>query len=102
MSGLPVFHKRERDGLQTARHVGLQAKIEYCTTSESQSVAVPCEYKSTLWLLLSLLEADIWYASLWGKAASDDGGENDFMTEDLGFLVKMLFSTNIVAMFFFI
>lgn len=64
VSGLPVFHKRERDGLQTARHVGLQAKIEYCTTSESQPVAVPCEYKSTLWLLLSLLEADVWYASL--------------------------------------
>lgn len=40
--------------------------------------------------------------TLWGKAASDDGGENDFMTEDLGFLVKMLclFSTNIMAMFF--
>lgn len=40
--------------------------------------------------------------TLWGKAASDDGGENDFMTEDLGFLVKMLFSTNIMAMFFYL
>lgn len=103
VSGLPVFHNRERDGLQTARHVGSQAKIEYCTTSESQSVAVPCEYKSTLWA--ASLTFGGWCRiciTLWGKAASNDWGEKDFECQDLGFLVKIMFlkTINIMALFF--
>lgn len=89
VSGLPVFHKREQDGLQTARQVGLQAKIEYCTTSESQSVVAPCEYSSPLWAA-SLTPGGSWYDvhhSL-RPAASDDGGESDFVTSDLGFVSK--------------
>lgn len=78
VNGLPVFHERERDGLQTARHVGSQAKIEYCTASESQSVAAPCEYKSTL-RAASLTHGWCWIRfTPWGKAATDDASENGF------------------------
>lgn len=70
VSGLAVFHKRKRDGLQTARHVGLRAKIEYCTTSESQSVAAPCQYKSSLWAAsLTLGGWCMICFTVWGRAS---------------------------------
>lgn len=32
--------------------------------------------------------------TLWGKAAGDDGGENDFVTVDLGLLANAVFENH--------